>query len=67
MITLVDAVIIRGSTFLGMYQRLVEAFPLAQIRCFALVRTMSGAEVDRVMSPVEGVIAFDGTNLQRWP
>lgn len=66
-ITLVDDVITRGSTFLAMYQRLAEAFPQAEIRCFAVVRTMSGVEVDPIMSPVEGLISFDGTNLQRRP
>src|SRR5512135_2699746 len=66
-ITLVDDVITRGSTFLVMYQRLAEAFPQAEIRCFAVVRTMNGVEVDSIMSPVEGLILFDGTNFQRRP
>lgn len=66
-ITLVDDVITRGSTFLAMYQRLAEAFPQAEIRCFAVVRTMSGVEVDPIMSPIEGLILFDGTNPQRRP
>jgi len=66
-ITLVDDVITRGSTFLAMYQRLAEAFPQAEIRCFAVVRTMSDVEVDPIMSPVEGLISFNGTNLQRRP
>jgi hypothetical protein len=66
-ITIVDDVITRGSTFLAMYQRLSEAFPKAEIRCFAVVRTMSGVEVDPILSPVEGTISFDGTNLQRRP
>ena len=66
-ITLVDDVITRGATFLAMYQRLAEAFPQAEIRCFAVVRTMSGVEVDPIMSPVEGLILFDGANLQRRP
>ena len=59
--------ITRGSTFLAMYQRLAEAFPQAEIRCFAIVRTMSGVEVDPIMSPVEGLILFDGTNPRRRP
>ena len=66
-ITIVDDVITRGSTFLAMYQRLAEAFPQAEIRCFAGVRTMSGVEVDQIMSPVEGVITFTGTYLLRQP
>ena len=66
-ITLVDDVITRGSTFLAMHQRLAEAFPQAEIRCFAIVRTMSGVEVDLIMSPVEGLILFDGTKPRRRP
>jgi hypothetical protein len=66
-ITVVDDVITLGSTFLAMYQRLTEAFPKAEIRCFAVVRTMSVVEVDQIMSPAEGVISFDGVNLQRRP
>ena len=66
-ITLVDDVITRGSTILAMYQRLAEAFPQAEIRCFAVVRTMSDVEVDLIMSPVEGLILFNGTNPQRRP
>jgi hypothetical protein len=66
-ITVVDDVITRGSTLLAMFQRLAEAFPHAQIRCFAVVRTMSGVEVDQIMSPVEGIVSFSGTHLLRQP
>jgi hypothetical protein len=66
-LTIVDDVITRGSTFLALFQRLREAFPEAEIRCFAIVRTMSGVEVDRIMSPVEGIISFSGTHLFRQP
>jgi hypothetical protein len=66
-ITIVDDVITRGSTFLAMYQRLAEAFPKAQIRCFAVVRTLSGVEVDQLVGPVEGIVSFDGVNLHRRP
>jgi len=37
-ITLIDDVITRDSTMVGMYGRLAEAFPDSEIRCFALVR-----------------------------
>jgi hypothetical protein len=66
-ITIVDDVITRGSTFLAMYQRLAEAFPQAAVRCFAVVRTMSGVEVDRILDPTEGSISFGGTYLSRQP
>jgi hypothetical protein len=67
LITVVDDVITRGSTLLAMFQRLTEAFPQAQIRCFAVVRTMSGVEVDQIMSPVEGIISLSGMHLLRQP
>ena len=66
-ITLVDDVITRGSSFLGLVPRLQEAFPGIEIRCFALVRTISGAEIDRVLDPVEGTITFNGLDPHRRP
>jgi hypothetical protein len=45
-LTTINDVITRGATFLAMFERLTEAFPQARIRCFAVVCTMSGAEVD---------------------
>jgi predicted amidophosphoribosyltransferase len=66
-ITIVDDVITRGSTFLAMYQRLAKAFPQAEIRCFAVVRTMSDVQVDQIMSPVEGVTTFTGMHRLRQP
>lgn len=66
-ITVVDDVITRGSTFLAMYRRLREAFPQTEIRCFAIVRTMSGVEVTQILDPVEGIISFTGMHLLRQP
>jgi len=57
-ITLVDDVITQGSTFIGLFPRLRESFPHAEINCFALVRTMSGVEVETVLAPVAGKIVF---------
>jgi len=66
-ITIVDDVITRGSSMIGIYPRIQEAFPEAQIRCFALVRTMSGQEVDVVIEPILGTIQFQGNTLRRHP
>jgi predicted amidophosphoribosyltransferase len=53
-ITLVDDVITRGSSFVGMFRRVAEAFPNRKISCFALVRTES--EITTIKSPVQGKI-----------
>jgi hypothetical protein len=55
-ITLVDDVITRGSSFVGMFRRITEAFPKRKISCFALVRTESEGEIVTLKSPVQGTI-----------
>jgi hypothetical protein len=66
-ILLVDDVVTRGSTFLGLVPRLQESFPVADILCFALVRTMSKREIDSMADPVSGHIRFDGVTPHREP
>jgi hypothetical protein len=66
-ILLVDDVVTRGSTFLGLVPRLQESFPVADILCFALVRTMSRTEIDSMADPVSGHITFDGVTPHREP
>jgi hypothetical protein len=66
-ITLVDDVVTRGSRFVGLVPRLQEAFPGTEIRCFALVRTISAGEIDRILDPVEGTISYDGSGFRRHP
>ncbi len=66
-ITLIDDVITRGSSFVGLVPHLQEAFPGIEIRCFALVRTISGGEIDRILDPVEGTIDYDGARFGRHP
>lgn len=65
--TIVDDVVTRGATLLASYVRLREAYPDVPINCFALIRTMSGVEVDSVLNPVEGVISLAGGHLHRNP
>jgi hypothetical protein len=66
-ITLIDDVVTRGSSFVGLVPRLQEAFPGIEIRCFALVRTRSAGEIDRILKPVEGTITYDGSQFRRHP
>ena len=66
-ITLVDDVVTRGSSFVGLMPHLEDAFPGIAIRCFAPVRTISGGEIDRILDPVEGMITYNGTDLHRHP
>jgi orotate phosphoribosyltransferase-like protein len=67
-ITIVDDVITRGSTLVGMSPHVVAGFPDCGIRCFALVRTISGVEVETLEAPVIGSIEYNGGNyLHREP
>jgi hypothetical protein len=66
-ITLVDDVITRGSTFMGMVPRLQAAYPEATIVCFALVRTVSTGEVETILAPTEGTITYREGQLVRQP
>ena len=66
-ITLVDDVITRGSSFVGMVPRIQEAFPNAIVRCFALVRTISAGDVDAIFAPTAGTITYRDGLLMRQP
>ena len=56
-ITLVDDVLSRGSTVFGCAMRLREAFPGADVRAFARLRTQSfKRNIDRFMEPAVGTI-----------
>jgi predicted amidophosphoribosyltransferase len=66
-ITLVDDVVTRGASFIGMYARLQEAYPNVQIHCFALIRTISSGEIDEILDPVQGEIRYENNRLSRVP
>lgn len=68
-ITLVDDVVTRGSTFVGMHTRLRQAYPDAEIRHFAIVRTESYKDIDRIADVVVGSIQHDQRSgrLERTP
>lgn len=67
-ITIVDDIVTRGSTLLGCAWALAERFPDSRIRALAVVRTMSGHEVEDILSPVDtGRIYLRGEVPRREP
>lgn len=67
-IVLVDDVITKGRTLLAAANRVHDAFPYAQIRAFALVRTMgliSG--VEQLLDPCMGEIRWRAGDAHRSP
>ena len=67
-IVLVDDIITRGATMLGAASRLAEAYPEAEIRAFAMVRTMSRPEAFvQIEDPCLGHIRLSGDQTFREP
>jgi hypothetical protein len=67
-ILLVDDVITKGRTFTAAAMRMREAFPDAEIRAFALVRTMGFVlDVPRLFDPCQGEIRWNGEDAYRTP
>ncbi|PZN33652.1 MAG: hypothetical protein DIU71_04540 [Proteobacteria bacterium] len=67
-IVLVDDVVTKGRTLLAAALRLREAFPQAQIRAFALFRTLGRVErLERLLAPCEGEIRWVGDDAYREP
>ena len=67
-IVLVDDVITKGRTLAAAAMRLQEAFPNAEVRAFALVRTMGFVlDVPRLFDPCQGEIRWDGEDAHRNP
>jgi hypothetical protein len=65
---LVDDVITRGRTLLAAARRLREAFPGAEIRAFALLRTLGPREaLHQVLDPCEGEIWWISGDARRRP
>jgi hypothetical protein len=67
-IVLIDDVITKGRTLLAAAARLRCEFPHADIRAFALVRTLGFlGRVDRLLAPCEGVVYWAGGDARREP
>jgi predicted amidophosphoribosyltransferase len=67
-IVLVDDVVTRGRTLLAAASRVHETFPNAQIRAFALVRTMGfSSGVQQLLDPCLGEIRWKAGDACRTP
>jgi hypothetical protein len=67
-IILVDDVITKGRTLFAAAARLQAALPHAEIRGFALIRTMGHLQrLDRLIAPCEGVVYWAGGDARREP
>jgi hypothetical protein len=67
-ILLVDDVVTKGRTLLAAAARLQQAFPQAQIRAFALLRTMSLiSEIECLVQPCVGEIRWCRGDARRSP
>jgi hypothetical protein len=67
-LTLVDDVITRGRTLLAAAARLHAAFPRADVRAFALLRTLGPDEtLFRILDPCEGEVRWVSGDARRHP
>lgn len=63
----VDDVVTSGTMLLACVSRLREVFPQSTINAFALIRTMSGEEIEEVVAPCLGTIRLHGERARRSP
>jgi len=66
-LTVVDDVITRGSSFIGVTPRLQAAFPYATLRYFALLRPSDEDPFETTIDPVSGQITYQQDRLDRVP
>lgn len=67
-IVLIDDVITKGRTLFAAAARLQVALPHAEIRGFALIRTLGYLQrLDRLIAPCEGVVYWAGGDARREP
>ena len=57
-LVLVDDVLTQGRTTVACARRLIEAYPTAEIKVFAAVRTLGFKEVTEILDPVISVIKY---------
>ena len=66
-ITLVDDVLAAGRTMMACALRVQAAYPNAEIRAFAMLRTCSFVEdIDTIVHPVAGVIKYYPASGRTW-
>lgn len=66
-ILIVDDVITSGSMLLACASQLRRTFPQTTIRAFALIRTMSGMEIEKLVDPCVGMVRLHGERSRRLP
>jgi hypothetical protein len=67
-IVLVDDVVTKGRTLLAAATKVREAFPRAEVRAFALVRTMGLIpDIDQLIDPCVGEVRWTGSDAEREP
>jgi adenine/guanine phosphoribosyltransferase-like PRPP-binding protein len=67
-LVLIDDVITRGRTLLAAAARLRSAYPHADVRAFALVRTTGYlSRLDRLRAPCAGVVYWAAGDARREP
>ena len=66
-ILVVDDVVTRGATLFAAVSRLQDTFPEAEVRAFALVRTMSSGEIGKIVDICTGTISLQGGQTFRHP
>jgi predicted amidophosphoribosyltransferase len=67
-VVLIDDVITKGRTLLAAAARVHEAFPDAQVRAFAMLRTMGlSSGVQQLLDPCQGEIRWKGGDAYRRP
>jgi predicted amidophosphoribosyltransferase len=66
-ITVVDDVVTKGATLLAAVSRVAEAFPDAEVRAFALLRTMGFVEIEKILDPCTGTITLRNGEAVREP
>jgi predicted amidophosphoribosyltransferase len=67
-IVLVDDVVTKGRTLLAAAARMQEAFPTAEVRAFALIRTMGLIQrVEHLLEPCVGEIRWSCGDARRTP
>jgi hypothetical protein len=66
-LVLVDDVITKGRTLLGAAARLQSALPQADLRAFALIRTVGLRPVEHLLDVCQGVVRWAGGDARREP